>query len=190
MSPGQWRSNDYQHHTKPFLLDPEIAACYQRLHQMPIPEYKLVELPSRQVAYVRHQGYGRSIADAWQVLKAWANIEGRDFSMQFGLHHSNPAWVDLKKCRYVACLEIDTPIMRRGVVNSMTIPSGLHAVFKLEGKYGELLPQLSNILERWLPNSGYKMLSTPAYVHYRKNQFLTNDEEFILDFCLPISLFS
>jgi AraC family transcriptional regulator len=72
----------------------------------------------------------------------------------------------------------------------MTIPAGLHAVFKLEGKYGELLPQLSNILERWLPNSGYKMLSTPAYVHYRKNQFLTNDEEFILDFCLPISLFN
>ena len=156
---------------------------------MEIPKYKLVELPARHVAYVRHQGYDRSIANAWQTLKAWANIEGRDFSEQFGLHHSNPAWVELKKCRYVACVEIDSPILRRGVVNSMTIPAGLHAVFQLEGKYGELLPQLSHILEHWLPSSGYKMQSTPAYVHYQKNQFLTEEEEFSLHFCLPISLF-
>ena len=96
-------------------------------------KHKLVELPARYVAYVRHQGYDRSIANAWHTLKAWANIEERNFSEQFGLHHSNPTWVELNKCRYVACVEIDYPILRRGVVNSMTIPAGLHAVFKLEG---------------------------------------------------------
>jgi len=189
MSPGEWRSRDRQQQDKPFLADKEIAACYQRLKGTTIPKYELVELPEQHVAYVRHQGYDRSIANAWQTLKAWAKIQGRDFSQQFGLHHSNPAWVELKKCRYVACLAIDYPIQRRGRVNSMVIPAGLHAVFKLQGKYGELLPQLSNILEHWLPTSGYKMLSTPAYVHYRKNQFLAKDEKFELDFCLPISLF-
>jgi len=189
MSPGQWRNHDHQYQGISLLADQEITAGYQRLSDMDIPTYKLVELPARQVAYVRHQGYDRSIANAWQVLKAWAKVEGRDFTQQFGLHHSNPAWVALKKCRYVACLEVDTPILRRGVVNSMTIPAGLHAVFKLEGKYGELLAQLSHILEHWLPTSGYKMLSTPAYVHYHKNQFLAEDETFSLDFCLPISLF-
>ncbi|WP_298944147.1 GyrI-like domain-containing protein [uncultured Psychromonas sp.] len=189
MSPGQWRNHDHQYQRKSLLVDQEIAANYQRLYQMETPKHKLVELPARHVAYVRHQGYDRSIANAWHTLKAWANIEERNFSEQFGLHHSNPTWVELNKCRYVACVEIDYPILRRGVVNSMTIPAGLHAVFKLEGKYGELLPQLSHILEHWLPNSGYKMQSTPAYVHYQKNQFLTEGEEFILNFCLPISLF-
>ena len=189
MSPGQWRNHDYRYQRKSLLADQEIAANYLRLQTMDIPKYKLVELPARHVAYVRHQGYDRSIANAWQTLKAWANMEGRDFSEQFGLHHSNPAWVELKKCRYVACVEIDSPILRRGVVNSMTIPAGLHAVFQLEGKYGELLPQLSHILEHWLPDSGYKMQSTPAYVHYQKNQFLTEEEAFSLRFCLPISLF-
>ncbi|TEW52666.1 AraC family transcriptional regulator [Psychromonas algicola] len=189
MSPGQWRNHDYRYQRKSLLADQEIAANYLRLQTMDIPKYKLVELPARHVAYVRHQGYDRSIANAWQTLKAWANMEGRDFSEQFGLHHSNPAWVELKKCRYVACVEIDSPILRRGVVNSMTIPAGLHAVFQLEGKYGELLPQLSHILEHWLPDSGYKMQSTPAYVHYKKNQFLTEEEAFSLRFCLPISLF-
>lgn len=190
MSPGQWRKNERQQQHKPFLADQEISECYKRLSEMPIAKGKLVELPKRHVAYIRHQGYGRSIADSWQVLKAWANNQGRDISQQYGLHHSNPAWVDLKKCRYVACLAIDKPILQRGVVNSMTIPGGLHAVFKLQGKYGELLPQLSKIMEHWLPTSGYKMLSTPAYVYYRKNQFLTENEEFELDYCLPISLFN
>ena len=189
MSPGQWRNHEYRYQRKLLLSDQEIAANYLRLQMMDMPQYKLVELPARHVAYVRHQGYDRSIANAWHTLKAWAKLEGRDFSEQFGLHHSNPAWVDLKKCRYVACVEIDSPILRRGVVNSMTIPAGLHAVFRLKGKYGELLPQLSHILEHWLPSSGYKMQSTPAYVHYQKNQFLSESEAFLLDFCLPISLF-
>jgi len=189
MSPGQWRNHEYRYQRKLLLSDQEIAANYLRLQMVDMPQYKLVELPARHVAYVRHQGYDRSIANAWHTLKAWAKLEGRDFSEQFGLHHSNPAWVDLKKCRYVACVEIDSPILRRGVVNSMTIPAGLHAVFRLKGKYGELLPQLSHILEHWLPSSGYKMQSTPAYVHYQKNQFLSESEAFLLDFCLPISLF-
>jgi AraC family transcriptional regulator len=190
VSPGQWRNNERQHKNKPFLANEEIAACYQRLNKKPPPRCKLVQLPTRHVAYVRHQGYDRSIENAWQILKAWAIDQKRDFSQQFGLHHSNPALVALKKCRYVACVAIDHPILQRGVVNSMTIPAGLHAVFKLQGIYGELLPQLSNIIENWLPTSGYKMLSTPAYVHYKKNQFLSENEQFELDFCLPISLFN
>jgi AraC family transcriptional regulator len=190
VSPGQWRNNEHQHQNKPFLANKEIAACYQRLYAMPTPKCQLVQLPKHHVAYVRHQGYDRSIENAWQVLKTWANNQGRDFSQQFGLHHSNPALVELKKCRYVACVTIDYPILQRGLVNSMTIPGGLHAVFKLQGVYGELLPQLSKIIEHWLPTSGYKMLSTPAYVHYRKNQFLSENEQFELDFCLPISPFN
>lgn len=188
MSPGEWRNKDRQHQDKPFLADKEVAKYYQQLNTMTVPKCELINLPQRHVAYVRHQGYDRSIANAWQKLNAWASIQQRDFSQQYGMHHSNPAWVALDKCRYVACLGIDRPIQRRGLINSMTIPGGLHAVFKLQGKYGELLPQLSNILEYWLPSSGFKMLSTPAYVHYRKNHFLTEDERFDLDFCLPIYL--
>jgi AraC family transcriptional regulator len=190
VSPGQWRNNEHQHQNKPFLANKEIAACYQRLNKAPIPNCKLIQLPQQHVAYVRHQGYDRSIENAWQILKAWTIDQRRDFSQQFGLHHSNPALIELKKCRYVACVAIDHPILQRGIVNSMTIPGGLHAVFKLHGIYGELLPQLSKIIEHWLPTSGYKMLSTPAYVHYKKNQFLSEDEQFELDFCLPISLFN
>lgn len=188
VSPGQWRQADKRRIDKPYLADAEIACHYERMKHQALPEPNLIELPQRHVAYVRHQGYGRPIKFAWQKLKAWAIAEQRDFSQQFALYHSNPAWVELSQCRYVACMAIDRPIERRGVVNSLVIPSGLHAVFELKGKYGELLPQLSKILEDWLPSSGLKMQSTPAYVQYRKNQFLDLDETFELRFCLPIGL--
>ena len=188
VSPGAWRkveqvSQTHQPNTyKPYLQDDEIAKKYKRLEGMPIPKVQIIELPPRHVAYVRHQGYDRSIKLAWQTLLAWAKQERRDYSQQFALHHSNPAWVELSQCRYVACIGIDKPLQRRGLVNSLTIPGGLHGVFKLQGQYGELLPQLSLILEQWLPNSGFKMQSTPAYVHYKKNHFLAGDEKFELIF--------
>ncbi|CAM3613399.1 Transposon Tn10 TetD protein [Vibrio aerogenes CECT 7868] len=186
MSPGAWRKHDIQHNQRPYLKNAEIAEGYTRVAKRGIPSPKVLDLQPRQVAYVRHTGYDRSIKNAWLLLKTWANAEQRSFSVQYGLHHSNPAWVALEKCRYVACIEIDRPVQCRSVVNQLTIPGGPHAVFRLHGRYGELLPQISLILEQWLPASGLKMAATPAYVHYLQNHFLAADELFELDFCLPL----
>lgn len=187
-TPGKWRALDHSHDKKHYLSDPEIAAGYSRVESKMVPAPELVTLNDQPVAYVRHQGYGRSIRLAWQTLQAWAASEDRPFDRQLGLHHSNPAWVALPQCRYVACLGIDKPLLRRGVVSSMSIPGGLHAAFKLEGRYGELLPWLSKILEHWLPRSGLKMKTTPAFVRYDRNHFLEENEEFQLVFYLPVSL--
>ncbi len=187
-TPGRWRTEEKGAKPRPYLTDNEIATAYKRLQSADLPTPNLVELPAQPVAYVRHLGYGRDIRLAWQTLQAWAADEGRPFEAQLGLHHSNPAWVPLDQCRYVACLAIDKPVLRRGIVNSMHIPGGLHAAFDLSGRYGELLPYLSKILDHWLPSSGFRAKTTPAFVHYRKNQFLAADERFDLTFYLPISL--
>ncbi|WP_434360964.1 AraC family transcriptional regulator [Parasalinivibrio latis] len=189
VAPGEWRRQDLQVAEKPYLSDPEIADGYRRVEGTSLPQPRIIEVPDRLAAYVRHTGYNRSIKNAWLILKAWAVSENRDASLQFGLHHSNPAWVKLDKCRYVACINIDKPLKYRSVVNQMVIPGGLHAVFPLNGVYGELLPQISMVLEKWLPSSGFKMRSSPAYVHYHKNHFLREDERFELDFYLPIGFF-
>ncbi len=189
MSPGVWRKHDLQISDKPYLKDPEIAKGYQDIIDYVLPSVKIIEVPETLAAYVRHTGYNRSIRNAWLVLKAWADNEGRDFSIQFGLHHSNPAWVELDKCRYVACIAIDKPLKYRGMVNQMVIPGGLHAVFRLNGVYGQLLGQISCVLEKWLPMSGFKLRSTPAYVRYHQNHFLNESDGFELDFYLPISFY-
>ena len=187
-SPGQWRNLHNKLEHPPYLADPEITAGYQRIQDAPLPHAELVTLPARSVAYIRHRGYGRSIRFVWQTLQAWAAAEQRPFEQQIGLHHSNPIWTPLDQCRYVACIGIDKPILRRGLVNTLTIPGGLHARFDLQGRYGELLPYISKIEEQWLPKSGCKMQTTPAFVHYQKNHFLEKDEHFSLGFYLPISL--
>lgn len=189
MTPGQWRKDDLAAQSPPYLIDGEIAQGYQRISTLALPEVELVQLEPQHVAYVRHRGYGRGIRQAWQLLQAWAATEQRPFTRQIGLHHSNPAWVPLDRCRYVACIQIDQAIPRRGVVNSMTIPGGLHAMFQFSGCYGELLPWISKVLEQWLPSSGLKAQSTPAFVEYQRNHFLDPDEQFELRYYLPVTLY-
>lgn len=188
LAPGNWRCQGQLAKDPPYLANPEIADAYKRIRNKTLVDMALLELPPRKVAYVRHRGYDRSIRYAWQTLLSWANAEERRTAGQFGLYHSNPAWVSLEDCRYVACLEIDRDLLRRGRVSSLVIPGGLHAVFSIKGRFGELLPHLSLILEDWLPSSGFKMQATPAYVHYQKNPFLDQREEFELTFNLPISI--
>lgn len=189
VAPGQWRHGEGVTSTRVPIQDSEVAEGYRRVAELKLPKPKIIETKPRFTAYIRHQGYNRSIRDSWNALIHWAKEEQRDITQQFGLHHSNPAWVELDKCRYVACLEINKPVKLRGAVNQLTIPGGLHAVFRLQGRYGELLPQVSQIFEKWLPQSRYKLRSTPAYVHYHKNHFLSLDERFEIDFYLPISIF-
>ncbi len=208
-TPGKWRTTKTSSGDVPYLADPEISAGYQRIKNNPLPEPEITMLDKQHVAYVRHTGYRRGIKKAWLLLQAWAKQEGIVLNhqslwhspsnssaspksiptgQQIGLHHSNPAWVELNCCRYVACISIDKPLKRRGIVNSLTIPGGLHAVFDLQGQYGELLPWIGKILEHWLPDSGYKLQTTPAFVHYKKNQFLSTDDTFDVRIFLPISV--
>jgi len=152
----------------------------------PLPEPDIVNLEPCEAAYIRHKGYGRSIAKPWQQLKNWALTEQRSMDIQIGLHHSNPAFMPLAQCHYVACIAIDKPVMRRGKINSVVIPGGLHAAFYLEGQYGDLLPLINKITQQWLPESGFMAKTTPAFARYQENQFLKQADDFKLTFYLPL----
>jgi len=183
VSPGRWRSEQ----SPPVIK--KTAPLDRCLYSDPTFSYELQELPARKVAYVRHRGYDQSIKLAWQKLIAWASAQEIDYSQQFGLHHSNPAFVPLQECRYVACIEITESLLARGPINVLQIPGGLHAVFRLNGSYGDLLLQLAQIWAKWLPASGLKMQPTPTYVHYHRNHFIARDQCYEIDLCLPISFY-
>lgn len=191
--PGQWRSNNKFAETRPFLVDKEIASAYHRLKNAVLTEPELIELAAKKVVYARHVGYGREIKKTWLQLQAWALSKGYSFEYQLGLHHSNPIQVPLNHCRYVACLEmpddVDLSRKKTGVINTMTIPGGLHARFHFSGVYGELLPYITKVYEDWLPQSGLTTKTTPAFVCYKKNQFLDPQSRFSLDFYLPVSFY-
>lgn len=187
-TPGQWRHLP-EHHRLPlsFRRDEDKARHYQTQVQAPLPVPSMVLTTPQMMAYVRHRGYDRGIRRAWHQLFDWARQEQRSIDTQIGLHHSNPAWVALERCHYVACIAIDRPVRLRGQVNQLTIPGGRHAVFHLAGKYGDMLPKIGQIWSQWLPSSGFKLAPTPAYAHYQTNHFVDSEERFELDFYLPIT---
>ncbi|MBX2867499.1 MAG: AraC family transcriptional regulator [Acidiferrobacterales bacterium] len=188
-SPGQWRKREYQTGVPQWHRDQDFVRGERRIKNLALPDPVIQQLPARTVAYIRHVGYGRSIASTWQLLSAWCQQECRSTSTQIGLHHSNPEWVPLNQCRYVACVEIDRPMVRNGRVHCLTIPGGWHACFEITGQYGDLLPWISRILNEWLPSSGLKMQTTPAFAVYNRNHFLERDEKFSLSYCLPVTFY-
>ncbi|EPJ51630.1 MAG: AraC family transcriptional regulator [Osedax symbiont Rs2] len=189
VTPGQWRTLKENSTSPPYLQAPELASHYRRIYCKALPQVQYVHLPDRHIAYIRHLGYNRGIKKTWQLLQAWAIAEGFEQGNQLGLHHSNPTQTPLDQCRYVACIEIDAPLTKRGLVNSTVIPGGLHARFDFSGRYGELFPCMSKILQQWLPNSGLIATTTPAFALYHKNQFLSSDERYQLSFFLPVSFY-
>lgn len=190
VTPSQWRKNDTPTDATdaPYLKDPEIASCYRGLASAPLPKPKIVELEPQAVAYIRHQGYDRNIGMTWQRLLAWARAEQRPHSLHIGLHHSNPTLVPLEDCRYVACIGIDAPMLKRGQVSTLQVPGGLHACFAVTGRYGELLPYISKVCTDWLPRSGFKMRATPIFAKYLKNHFIRADEQFEVELYIPLSV--
>ena len=189
VTPGYWRRQEKPVSPPPWQAEKEIAAAFDRVAPLPLEDPDLVELEPRQVAYVRHVGYSRSISNAWQLLKIWATTENRPFEIQIGLLHSNPLWMPLDQCRYVACIGINQPLLRKGKINNLTIPGGIHAHWRLQGQYGDILPWLSKVYQSWLPSSGLRLKTTPAFVSYRKNHFIPPNTHFDLDLYLPVSLY-
>ena len=193
-TPSQWRAGGYDQYADkiaPEHLDDEIIANLKSIADNNLPAVSIVTREAIKVAYIRHQGYNRSIKLTWQKLQQWCQEERIDWRQQamIGLYHSNPNIVPLPQCRYVACISVPDTVWRCKEVGIMTIPGGLHAKASVNGHYGELLPILHKLLHQWLPQSQYTIGLTPVFAHYQRNQFLTEDESFELDLYLPIKAY-
>jgi AraC family transcriptional regulator len=66
------------------------------------------------------------------------------------------------------------------------ISEGVYAKFDLCGKYGDMLRFIHWIYHEWLIDHEYETTTKPSYVIYRKNNFLSEDEEFDISFYVSI----
>lgn len=191
VAPGVWRNEQKYQSTVELeqASEKEVKLGYQQASSIALPPPEIVELTELQVGYIRHTGYNRSIKATWNTLKAWAISEGVSYDEQYGLYHSDAARVSLEQGKYVACIGIkEKPHLRNSPLSTMQIPGGLHARFELTGQYGELLPTIDKIKHEWIKSSGFKLKTTPIFVKYKKNQFLSKDEKYELSLFVPISL--
>lgn len=140
-------------------------------------------------AYVRHTGYDISIKNAWNRLYTWSlenNIPSK--AIQLGIHHDNPIITPTKECAYVAAIEVKEAIYKNNSIAYFKFPPHLCAVFRINGKYGDVLNFIRYVYQVWLPNSGFEAKTIPSYSIYHKNHFLSDDDKFDADFYLPVSV--
>lgn len=179
-TPTQWKNEAYKIYSKKLLKEFPNNKEFSKIE----PEIKVCEeIPC---AYIRHKGYNKSLKKTWEKLHAIAYENDIKNYQEIALLHDNPAITPLDKCSYVACISLKEK--KNLPISSFSILGGLHAVFKLQGVYGDVLHFIRYVYHYWLPNSGYEAKIYPIYVVYEKNHFNTEINKFVLNLYIPITI--
>lgn len=185
MTPKEWKNGGYKEYSNKIVE--KISTNNQTIDFSKI-EPSIVKMPEIKAYYIRHKGYDRTIKKSWQKLQTWIYTNDIKEYKQMALHHDNPIITPLEECQYIAIvvLEKEEEQLKDLSLPTLIIPKGIYAKFSLSGKYGDVIKLIQWVYHTWLIQSGYETTTNPSYTMYHKNHFLVEDDEFILDFYLPI----
>ncbi|MDD3118156.1 MAG: AraC family transcriptional regulator [Victivallales bacterium] len=142
--------------------------CRLRRPEFPAIEVAVEELPERRVVFIRNVGpYGTS-RRAWEKICSLRALRphikpGR----LIGVGYDDPAVTSDDKIRYDACVEIDDGCSAFDGIGVQKLVGGKYAVVQHFGPAEGLYEVFQYLYGQWLPDSGYRLRSTPPYViHY------------------------
>ena len=183
MTPKDWKNGGYKEYSNKIVE--KITNQNENSIGFDITP-SIVKMPEIKGYYIRHQGYDRSIKKTWQKLQTWIYTNDIKEYKQIALHHDNPIITPLEECQYIAIVSLENDELDDVTLPSLIIPKGIYAKFSLSGKYGDVIKLIQWVYHYWLIDSGYETTTNPSYTIYHKNHFLSDDEEFVLDYYLPI----
>ena len=183
MTPKDWKNGGYKEYSNKIVE--KITNQNENTNLFDITPI-IVKMPEMKGYYIRHQGYDRSIKKTWQKLQTWIYTNDIKEYKQMALHHDNPIITPLDECQYIAIVSLENDELKDVTLPSLIIPKGIYAKFSLSGKYGDVIKLIQWVYHYWLIDSGYETTTNPSYTIYHKNHFLSDDEEFELDYYLPI----
>lgn len=183
MTPKDWKNGGYKEYSNKIVE--KITNQNENTNPFDITPI-IVKMPEMKGYYIRHQGYDRSIKKTWQKLQTWIYTNDIKEYKQMALHHDNPIITPLEECQYIAIVSLENDELKDVTLPYLIIPKGIYAKFSLSGKYGDVIKLIQWVYHYWLIDSGYETTTNPSYTIYHKNHFLSDDEEFVLDYYLPI----
>ncbi|RXJ83176.1 AraC family transcriptional regulator [Arcobacter cloacae] len=185
MTPKEWKNGGYKEYSNKIVE--KISTNNETIDFFKI-EPSIVKMPEIKGYYIRHKGYDRTIKKTWQKLQTWIYTNDIKEYKQMALHHDNPIITPLEECQYIAIvvLENEEEQLKDLSLPTLIVPKGIYAKFSLSGKYGDVIKLIQWVYHTWLIQSGYETTTNPSYTMYHKNHFLVEEDEFILDFYLPI----
>ena len=180
-TPTSWRKGDH----KKFNRSNKDEGKGKNIDFSKIEIKKIDEI---QIAYIRHQGFDKTIKNMWQKF---LYILEDEFEIQnprmLGFHHSNPSITSLQEYRYIACIDLKgKKIQPRGEIGLCSIEGGLYATYRYQGICEDVLTLYKYLYYEWLPSSEFETLSSSAHVLYYKNNYLEADDTFDIEFRIPI----
>ncbi|MEA2072328.1 MAG: GyrI-like domain-containing protein [Campylobacterota bacterium] len=186
MTPTAWRKGGYKKYSKSILEESikakESNANFDNL------EATIVKMPKTEAYYIRHTGYTDAIKQTWQKIQTWTYSNNIKDYKHIALFHDNPVVTHLEECQYVACIvvedeEVLSPNQRLPKFN---ISDGIYAKFDIQGSDGDFLKFMNWLYNEWLPRSEYETTTKPPYAIYKKNKYLSEDNNFDLSFYLSV----
>ena len=183
MTPKEWKNGGYKEYSNKIVE--KITNQNENTNLFDITPI-IVKMPEMKGYYIRHQGYDRSIKKTWQKLQTWIYTNDIKEYKQMALHHDNPIITPLEECQYIAIVSLENDELKDVTLPCLIIPKGIYAKFSLSGKYGDVIKLIQWVYHYWLIDSGYETTTNPSYTIYHKNHFLSDYEEFELDYYLPI----
>ncbi|MCA8968353.1 MAG: AraC family transcriptional regulator [Planctomycetes bacterium] len=139
------------------------------------------ELPTRQIAFVRHVGPYEGVGEAFDELLAWAVpcglMTGR--SEILGRCHDDPEITAPEHIRFDACITLigDPPRDAPSSVAFDMILGGSYATTLHRGPYRDLSETYHALFGHWLPVSGREPHDGPCIEHYFDNPETTLPED-------------
>ena len=183
MTPKEWKNGGYKEYSNKIV---EKFSTNSQIIDFSRIEPIIVKMPEMKGYYIRHKGYDKSIKKTWQKLQTWIYTNDIKEYKQMALHHDNPIITPLEECQYIAIVSLENDELKDVTLPCLIIPKGIYAKFSLSGKYGDVIKLIQWVYHYWLIDSGYETTTNPSYTIYHKNHFLSDDEEFVLDYYLPI----
>jgi len=181
-TPSQWRKGAFRSFTKnKFDINDESINNFQGLE----PRIKVI--PQKTCVYLRLKGYNEAnLIKVWQRLLAFAYQSDLKNNTHIGIYHDSTIMIPYEECNYIAALEVDENFESNNSISKLNIHESMCAIFHYEGKYGDIERLMIYIYQYWMPNSGYEVVTLPAFVVFTQNHYLEENDTFILDFHVPI----
>ena len=184
MTPKEWRKGGYKEYSKKILEQSPMAK--ESTANFDDIEPTIVKMPEFKSYYIRHRGYNSEIKQTWQKLQTWIFTNNIKNYTQIALFHDNPTLTPLNECQYVACVVTDEKVADNERLPKFKISDGVYAKFDVSGQKGDLLKFIHWVYHEWLPKSEYETTTKPPYAIYKKNKYLSDDNEFEMSFYLSI----
>ncbi len=150
---------------------------------------EVLVLPAMRVAYRRHFG---SYADpgvqkVFDTLRRWTEPRGLHDPLRcLGIPWDDADITPDDRCRFDACQIVESDSRIDAGINEQTIPAGRYAVYRCEVAGHDFDQPWTDLMQNWLPSSGYQPADGPRFERYLTDGSHDPDGRWQIEICLPV----